>query len=73
MPTAMRDVWLAHIPLLMCELFSQWDVVRLPQMRVTLVEAGSLGHRGGVISSRLFEVRLSFSHSNSMRTTPVFG
>ena len=35
MPTAMRDVWLAHIPLLMCELFSQWDVVRLPQMRVT--------------------------------------
>jgi len=41
--------------------FSQWDVVRLPQMRVTLVGAGS------------FEVRLSFSHSNSMRTTPVFG
>jgi hypothetical protein len=53
--------------------FSQRDVARLPQMRVTLLGAGSLGDRGGAISSRLFEVRLSFSHSNSIRTTPVFG
>ncbi len=42
-------------------------------MRVTLVGAGSLGDLDGAISSRLFEVRLSFGHSNSMRTTPVFG
>jgi hypothetical protein len=47
------------------------DVARLPQMRVTFRGAGSLGDRGGAIS--LFEVRLSFSHTNSMRTTPVFG
>src|SRR5882724_11188669 len=38
--------------------FSRWDVVRLPQMRFILVGGGALG---GVISLRLFEVRLSLA------------